>query len=45
MEKWLRGESGKATLLALLGEHANGLFFLELLFMGAGALFMALDQV
>ena len=35
---------GAALSFALLGEHANGLFFLALLFMGAGALLTALDH-
>ena len=35
---------GAALSFALLGEHANALFFLALLFMGAGALLTALDH-
>ena len=35
---------GAALSFVLLGEHANGLFFLALLFMGAGALLTAFDH-
>ena len=36
---------GAALSFALLGERANGLFFVALLFMGAGALMTTLDYV